>query len=141
MIDPTASPLKILRWVEPKELLARTDLLRLVYESLEGNPLGLTIEHLLDDIYATQAILWTWGEGVLVTSIQGFPTGNALHVSHVRGKNYLVQLETIEADCVVIAKALGCKWLLGEVPSQALIKAYVARGATPFHFMLKEIPA
>lgn len=103
------------------------------------DPLSIQLEQLLDGIESRECVLWTWGQGVLITEIKDLPAGRVLYVTNVRGKGYLQHLHLIDADVTSYAKALGVKYLVGEVVSAGLAKKYQKRGAEVLHRVVREI--
>lgn len=134
-------PFKILRPVHYVELDQREDLKRLLAESMENDPLSLSIEELLDGIDSRECVLWIWkeGQGMLITEVKDLPAGRVLYVTNVRGEGYLQHLAEIDADVESYAKTIGVRYLVGEVASLGLLKVYEKRGARAFHRVLREV--
>lgn len=132
-------PFKILRPVHYIELDQREDLKRLLHESMERDPLSLSIEELLDGIESRECVLWTWGEGILITEVRDLPAGRVVYITNVRGVGYLQHLAEIDSDVESYAKAVQAKFMIGEVSSLGLVKMYQKRGAHTMHRVLREI--
>jgi len=132
-------PFKILRPVLPQELLQDKVMLGWLQRSMEDDPLSIRVEDLIDDIYNKVSLVWTWGTGILVTTLEERTQGWVCIVTNVCGEKYLQNLGSIEQDVESYARHQGCKYLLGDVPSPGLVKIYEKLGATTFHRVLREI--
>lgn len=131
--------LKILAPVLPQVLLENPAMKAWLYKSMQGNPFSISEEELVDAIYAKKSIVWTWGEGILITTLEWLGENLVCSVSNVCGKNYMRYLDKIDHDVTMYAKAHGAKFIVGEVPSPALVKAYEKRGAKTLHRVVREI--
>jgi hypothetical protein len=120
----TQGTLKILRTVRPEQLMESRALLSMLMEAMKDDPHGLTVEDVVNQIYNKTAVVWTWGGGVMVTSIHTYPLGSELLVTHIAGRDYLKNLPKIEEDVLAIAKACNCKWVAGFTKHPGLIRAY-----------------
>lgn len=142
-IEQTANPLKILKWVAPQDLLEGQPyhhLLVPLKESIESNPLSDDIETLLKMIYEKKAVLWTWGDGILITYLKSFPKHkNVLVMTNLRGKGYIQNIGLIEHDINEIAKAFDCPFIIGETMSAGLVKVYERLGAKAIYSLYREV--
>ena len=129
----------ILEPLTPEALLARHDLLRLLHESIINDPMSMTEDALLEEIYERKAIVWTWGQGIIITSFQDTERGRVLFLSNVRGKGYLANISKIDADIESHAKCIGARYIVGDVPSKGLVRVYESRGARTIHRVVREV--
>lgn len=133
------APFKILRPVHYVELDQSSEMKRWLHESMEADPLSLTIEELMDGIESRECVLWTWGQGILITEVRDLPAGRVVYITNVRGEGYLQHLAEIDSDVESYAKAVQAKFMIGEVASLGLVKMYQKRGAHTMHRVLREI--
>ncbi|OYW77685.1 MAG: hypothetical protein B7Z37_03080 [Verrucomicrobia bacterium 12-59-8] len=130
---------KILSPVLPQVLLDNPTMKTWLAKSMQGNPFSCSEKELIYAIYSRKSIVWTWGEGILITTLEQLGEHSVCSVSNVVGKNYMRYLDKIDHDVTMYAKAHGAKFLVGEVPSMALVRAYEKRGARTLHRVVREI--
>lgn len=133
------APFKALRPLQPTDFLQDRALLALLQRSLDNDPMSMTVEQLIDDIYNGVSLIWSWGEGILITTIESRPAGLVCLVTNVCGEGYLKNLAGIAEDVVSYAKASGCRFILGDVPSPGLVRIYERMGGRTYHRMLREL--
>jgi hypothetical protein len=131
--------LQILRAVLPRELVESPKMMGWVQETIDEDPFGSTLNELLADIYEGRTVLWTWEEGILMTSFRETSRAKGLVVTNLRGKNYLANATKIEHDYGLIAKAFDCTHLLGDVHNEALAKVYEKHGAKIAYRVMREV--
>lgn len=132
-------PFRIIRPVLPTELASTRQMLVWLKESMDDDPLTLSLEELVDEILAKRSILWTWGTGILLTTIRFMGGHIVCELTNVRGNGYLENIEAIDHDIESYAKFAGARYIIGEVPHPGLMKTYLRRGARLYPRMLREV--
>lgn len=130
----------MLKLITPAELVADEVLFRVGVEMMKFDPHGLTLPDVLKAVEAQNMVLWSWGEGLIVTQFIDFPAGRELMVTHLGGRGYLKRLAELRAEMEEIARKCGCRWMSGIVARQGLVKEYLEQGGEfAAAYMIKEI--
>lgn len=129
----------MLRPITPTELQDNPKLYDLLIKSINGYPLSLKPEDLVREIVSGKSILWTWGDGVLMTTQADEGMYKVLYVTNVAGEGYLENIDEIDKEVTRHAKAVGARYIIGDVPSKALVKIYERRGGKPLFRVMREV--
>lgn len=115
-----------LRWVDPMKL--SRDEYKWIEKFCKSDPIGRKPEWILKCIMDRKLTLWSWGSGVVATSVADHGGVRELFVDILAGIGYIEIIDEIFSDLQMIAKFSCCHVMGATFLSQALANKYVERG-------------